>query len=385
MGGAEVYLRILLAEILESGQHDLLLVTGDVPVGAGLPEGPRCHQARLASRSGRLAPALAAVHGVLARSRRLAGRGDDATLVEMIRRARVDLWFCPFSDLRPRVPGVPAVITVYDLQHESYPEFFAAAELRHRQRYLPASCAAADHVIAVSGFTRRSVIDRFGLNPERVTTIWAAAGRDVDWAGGAARVGEVRERYRLPERYAFYPANPWPHKNHGRLLEALALCRARGLRDFGLVLTGEAATAPWRLEALVEDLGLREVVRTLGYVPREDLPALYAGAVCLVHPSLFEGFGIPLVEAMHVGCPILAANATGLLEVAGNAALFFDPRDPEAIARALEAVAGDAVRAAELARLARVRSSLFSAPTMARRTLDLFERVLLAATPQARG
>jgi glycosyltransferase involved in cell wall biosynthesis len=378
MGGAEVYMRSLIKEILDVGEHELLLVTSDA-ADVTLPEDPRCRQVRLTSPLRRLGSRLAPILGALARARGLAGAGGEATLADVIRRERVDLWHCPFSDLRPRAPGVPAVVTVHDLQHEFHPEFFASAELRHRRRYLPASCAAADHVIAVSEFTRRGVIDRFGIDAGRVTTIWEAPGRDVDWAGGPARVAEVRCRYALPERYAFYPAIPWPHKNHERLLEALALCRARGRRDLGLVLTGETAAAPGRLEALVRCLGLRGVVRALGYVPRADLPALYAGAVCLVHPSLFEGFGIPLVEAMHVGCPILAAEGTGLSEVAGDAALLFDPRDPEAIADAFEVVAGDAARAADLARRARVRASLFSAPAMARRTLDLFESVWRAA------
>jgi glycosyltransferase involved in cell wall biosynthesis len=128
------------------------------------------------------------------------------------------------------------------------------------------------------------------------------------------------------------------------------------------VLTGESTVGPGGIEALLDRLGLREAVRILGYVPREDLPALYAGAVCLVHPSLFEGFGIPLVEAMQVSCPILAADGTALPEIAGDAALFFDPRDPEAIARALELVTG------------------VSASAMARRTLELFEGVRQAAT-----
>jgi glycosyltransferase involved in cell wall biosynthesis len=374
MGGAEVYLRSLVAEILDVGGHDLLLVTGDAP-DVALPQGPRCRHVRLTSAWRRPGTVLAPVRGALARMRRLTGSAHEAALAELIRREGVDLWYCPFSDLRPRVPGVPAVVTVHDLQHEFYPEFFAVGELRHRRRYLPASCATADHVIAVSEFTRRSVIECFGIDAGRVTTIWEAPGRDVDWAGGRARVAEIRRRYALPERYAFYPAIPWPHKNHERLLEALALYRARGRSDLSLVLTGETTAAPVRLEALVQRLGLAGAVRALGYVPREDLPALYAGAVCLVHPSLFEGFGIPLVEAMHVGCPILAADGTGLSEVAGDAALLFDPRDPEAIARAFEVVAGDSSRAEELARRARMRGSLFSAPAMTRRTLELFERV----------
>jgi glycosyltransferase involved in cell wall biosynthesis len=375
MGGAERYLRDLVAEIVAAGEHDVVLVTSPEVGDAALPAGARCRRIGLGAHARRPTSAIVPFRRALARARRLLGRGDDAALRSIIRRESLDLWFCPFADLRPRVPGVPSVVTVHDLQHEFHPEFFSLRELRHRRRCAAASCAAASHVIAVSEFTRRTVLERFAVDPQRVTAIWEAAGRDVDWAGGAARVAEVRRRYALPPRYAFYPANDWPHKNHARLLDALARCHARGARDLALVLTGEWTAAPGRLEALGARFGLGDAVRILGYVPRADLPALYAGAACLVHPSLFEGFGIPLVEAMHAGCPIVAAEGSALREVAGDAALFFDPRDPAAIADALLAVAGDAGRAAELVRRGRTRAALFSAPAMAQRTLDLFERV----------
>jgi glycosyltransferase involved in cell wall biosynthesis len=377
MGGAEVYLRDLVAEIAATGEHDLLLVTADLPAESELPLGPRCRCVRVATehRPATLTP----MRQILVGATRLVGRSSDRALARLIRGERVDIWFCPFGDLRPRAPGVPGVVTVHDLQHEYYPQFFASRELRHRRRFFPASCAAADHVIAVSRFTRTSLVERLGVDPGRVTVIWEAPGGDVDWGRGAARVAEARHRYDLPARYVFYPANAWPHKNHRRLLEALALCRSRGLDDLGLVLTGEGELGPVRLDGLVGAMGLGSAVRILGYVPRADLPALYAGAVCLVHPSLFEGFGIPLVEAMQVGCPIVAAAATALPEVAGDAALFFDPLEPETIAEALAAVANDADRAAELGRRARARAALFSAPAMARETLAVFERVQRAA------
>jgi hypothetical protein len=118
-----------------------------------------------------------------------------------------------------------------------------------------------------------------------------------------------------------------------------------------------------------------EVVRILGMVPRADLPPLYAGATCLVFPSLFEGFGIPLVEAMAVGCPIAAANVTSIPEIAGEAAVLFDPLDPADIARALAAIARDPAAAARLASRGRERAELFAASRMAAETARLFEQV----------
>ncbi len=138
---------------------------------------------------------------------------------------------------------------------------------------------------------------------------------------------------------------------------------------------GSARKARSELKGAVDRNGLADSVHLLGYVPRADLPALYAGAVCLVFPSLFEGFGIPLVEAMLVGCPVAASNATSIPEVVGDAAILFDPRDPSDIARAIAAIARDPTTAAELARRGRARVDRFSGSKTADLTIDLLESV----------
>jgi hypothetical protein len=130
------------------------------------------------------------------------------------------------------------------------------------------------------------------------------------------------------------------------------------------------------LESAIESHRLKGLVRMLGYVPRDELPTLYAGAACLVFPSLFEGFGIPLVEAMRIGCPIAASNVTSIPEIVGDAAVLFDPLDPWDISRALAAILRDSGMATELARRGRARADLFSTSRMAERTLELFERVV---------
>jgi glycosyltransferase involved in cell wall biosynthesis len=265
-------------------------------------------------------------------------------------------------------------MTLHDLQHEFYPQFFSPEELAQRRVFYPESCASATRIIAVSEFTRRCAIERYGVDPRRIAPVWHGAAADVDWAGGAARAAEVREQYRLPTRYAYYPANIWHHKNHGRLIEALARHRARHGDGLGLVLTGFGDNGQRQLEAAVAEHGLGDVVRVLGLVPRPDLPALYAGAACLVMPSLFEGFGIPLVEAMLAGCPIAAARGTSIPEVAGDAAIFFDPLDPDDISRALETLSRDRAMAADLVRRGRARTSLFSVATMTAQTVQVFEQ-----------
>jgi glycosyltransferase involved in cell wall biosynthesis len=297
------------------------------------------------------------------------------TLRDLMRREGLDLWFCPFTNLEPRICPIPAVITVHDVQHEYYPEFFHPDELRHRGHFYPESCAAADHIIAVSEFTRQCVLEKFDVEPDAVSVIWEAPGSDFDWRGARARTPIVRRKYALPTEYVLYPANTWHHKNHRRLIEALAHYRDRYGEDLVLVLTGVSKEGQVGLESAIDSHGLNGLVRMLGYVPRDDLPAFYAGAGCLVFPSLFEGFGIPLVEAMRIGCPIAASNVTSIPEIVGDAGVLFDPLDPADISRALAAILRDPGMATELARRGRARAELFSASRAAERTLELFERV----------
>lgn len=417
MGGAEVYFRDLLAELLQRGDHEYVLVTADYNHDTLPEDSARCRRILFAREGGgaggerrwiaragsglrrglrwlgdwygrhvpeRLRALLRPViHRVVAALEmgldRLRGRYRQRrtdSLRDLIRRERLDLWFCPFTNLEPRVCPVPAVITVHDVQHEYYPEFFHPDELAHRRRFYPESCAAADHIVAVSEFTRRCVLDKYDVEPEAVSTIWEAAGSDFDWRGARARAPAVRHKYALPARYVLYPANTWRHKNHERLIEALALYRDRYGEEPTLVLTGAGKEGQDSLDEAVERHGLSGLVRSLGYVPRDEMPTLYAGAACLVLPSLFEGFGIPLVEAMLTGCPIAAANVTSIPEIVGDAGVLFDPLDPADICRALAAILGDPGLAAELRRRGRARAELFSASRTAQLTLELFERAV---------
>ncbi len=392
MGGAEMYFRDLLRELLAIGGHEYVLVTADYNHDTLPGDARACRrllfsQEAAAPRRGlrRIARALGPVTRRLDRVRRWYSKRTAETLRDLIRREQLDLWFCPFTNLEPRVTPVPGVITVFDLQHEYHPEFFDEDELRHRRRFYPESCAAADHVIAISEFTRRCVVDRYGADGERTSSIWLAPGSDFDWRGAQEQVRGVREKYGLPSRYAFYPANTWYHKNHRRLIEAMARYRAQHGEDLALVLTGAGKEGAQGLAEAVVELKLERLVRVLGYVPRADLPALYAGAACLVFPSLFEGFGIPLVEAMLVGCPIAAAGVTSIPEVVGDAGVLFDPLDPDDIARGLAAVVRDREVAADLARRGRARAELFSASRMARQTLEVFGRVSRGERPRRLG
>jgi glycosyltransferase involved in cell wall biosynthesis len=229
---------------------------------------------------------------------------------------RLDVIHFPLSVMLPSIERPPAVTTVLDLQHEEYPEFFGRAELAYRKVVYGSTIRRSQMVITISEHARQALIERHRLAQDRVRAIHLAVDHDVFTPSDKVSRGH----------YLLYPARPWPHKNHARLFAAFAQLRAER-PELRLVLTGEG------------DFGtLPDGVEARGRVRRDDLVDLYRRAAALVFPSLYEGFGMPVVEAMACGCPVACSNATSLPEVAGGAARLFDARDVGEIAAAAHEV-----------------------------------------------
>ena len=209
---------------------------------------------------------------------------------------------------------VPTVVTLHDTQHRDLPEFFGPARKSFRRIAYDRAARGAAAVVVTSEFVRERAVELLELDPERVHVVPHAIDHSVFRTGGED-----------PEPIILYPARPWPHKNHTRLFEAFAALRPTR-PQLRLVLTGAGLD---RLEPLPEG------VENLGSVPAEHLASLYRRAACLVYPSLYEGFGLPVLEAMACGCPVAASNAGAIPEVAGDAAVLFDPTDVEAMAAAM--------------------------------------------------
>jgi glycosyltransferase involved in cell wall biosynthesis len=224
----------------------------------------------------------------------------------------------------PAVRGAPRVVSLLDVQHHELPHMFSRAERWFRSWAYDDSARRADQVITISEHARRGIVERLGIPAERVHAIHLGVDHDRFTPDGPRLDG-------LPARYVVYPANLWPHKNHERLLDAFARVPDRSLQ---LVLTGQL----YGRERLLEG---RERVHHLGHLPARDVAALYRGARALVFPSLFEGFGLPPLEAMACGTPVAASARGALAEVCGDAALGFDPEDTAAIAEAIVRVTAD--------------------------------------------
>lgn len=283
---------------------------------------------------------------------------EQLVLPRLLRREGADAVHAPNCFLPLRRP-CPGVVTVHDLAFEEYPEDFSRRTGWKYRTFAPRALRSAERVICVSEHTRGDVCERYGVDRERTRVIPNAAAlpaTDLDPPAGPylLAVGDLRGK-----------------KNLLRLVEAFGRLRAGGL-PHRLVLAGLDAGAGPSVRAAAGDAP----VELAGYVSDEQLDALMRGADLLVHPSLYEGFGLVLIEAMARGCPVAASPATALSETGGDAALYFDPLDPADIARTVESAVGDRELHARLAERGRARAAEFSWERTAEATLAVYEEVL---------
>lgn len=278
--------------------------------------------------------------------------------------------------IRPDLYPLRQVLMVPDIQHEYCPEFFSESALAERRRLYGDAIGRAEHICAISEFTRRTLIDRLGVSPDKVTAIPLAADPIFSAQPDPPRDAISLRRYGLtPGSYFYFPGHTWHHKNHRTAIEALRILRDKHGRRPQLVCSGGAREAQSDIEQRILDCAVGDQVRFLGYCPHEDIPSLYRGAAGLVFPSLFEGFGIPVLEAMACGCPVVCSDTTSLPEIAGDAALLIDPADPEACADAMNRILGEDDLRAELRTRGLRRASRFSWRRHTWDTIGVFYRV----------
>ena len=265
------------------------------------------------------------------------------------------------------------VLTVHDLIFEHFPQFHKPLNYFFLKRAMPLFVRRATAIIAVSETTRRDLCRRYGVSAERVYVVPEAPAPHFR-PPPAWQVQRVRQHYGLPPRYLLTVGTIEPRKNFTRLLRAFESLATRGLVD-ALVIAGQRGWLAGSFFQALAESPVRNQVHLLGYVPDEDLPALYAGATLFVLPSLYEGFGLPLLEAMACGTPVAAARAGALPEVGGDAAWYFDPHTVEAIEEALHRCLTDTTLRQELIQRGRVRAARFSWQTTAQRTAEVYAQV----------
>jgi len=287
----------------------------------------------------------------------------------------VDLIHHPFTVLTPLGTGIPAVLTFWDMQHEFFPEFFNQLELLRRKRAYRASAEEARQIIVSASFTKNCLVERYGISPEKIQVIHTGYSTQYQVLDDQDSLQQVSRKYALDRPFLYYPAATWPHKNHLNLLKALKVLTEHYGFDGNLLLTGIAMQSHGTLISDINRLGLGSRVKLLGYLPANELPFLYNLARLLVFPSLFEGFGIPLVEAMACGCPIICANSSSLPEVAGDAGVLFNPYDPEELAGKIWQLWHNDAGLKAMGERGIQRAKLFTWGETARKTVQVYEAV----------
>jgi glycosyltransferase involved in cell wall biosynthesis len=340
VGGSETYARGLLGAFAQGhGPERVTVVAGPAILGGGAIEVRQ------------VAPTIAA--GGVAR---LGG-----LLRGMARRdgSGADLLHHPLTVPAPRPRG-PSVVTLHDVLHRELPTLFSRSERAFRRLAYERAARVATRVVTVSEHARGQIVERLGIAPQHVVAIHSGVDHKRFEPTGPAQSP-------ADGPFVLYPANLWPHKNHARLVAALA--RVEGV---ALVLTG--APSP-RLAAL-QDQARREGVETrhLGYV--DDLASLYRGATALVFPSLAEGWGLPVVEAMACGCPVAASESGAVAEAAGGAALLFPPRDVAAMTAAIRRLTTDDRLREELRGRGLERTAELTWPVAAERHSEVYAAAL---------
>ena len=297
------------------------------------------------------------------------------TLSAELRKNPVDVLHVQFT--APPFCPCPVVVSLHDLSFEHLPHTFnrrSRTQLRLTVRH---SAKRAARIISLSEHTRQDIAQTYGIDEKLIHAIPLAAPPGFARVQDDKELQRVRHTYGIMGNYILSVGSIQPRKNLARLVKAYASLKARLSTNElpRLVLVGKRAWLYDETLRALEETGLSNLVILTGYVPQSDLPALYSGALCFVYPSYFEGFGLPPLEAMKCGAPVIVGNTTSLPEVVGNAALSVDPYDVEAIAAGIERLIKDSVLRDQLSVKGLARAEMFDWQKTARQTLRVYEQV----------
>ncbi|MBI5885222.1 MAG: glycosyltransferase family 4 protein [Deltaproteobacteria bacterium] len=358
VGGSETYIRNLARGLAQAGSgHEFFIFINKESAGVFETEAPgmqvvQCNVAA-ASRPARII-------------------WEQFVLPLQLRRLKIDVLLSA-GMTTPFVSGVPSVVVIYDLQHRALPHNFAWWYLQFLRSIIYLSAKSADSVITISNKSRDEISHLYDIAPERIAVTHLAADERLFYRRSASEVAAARQRYGLPERFILYAASSLPHKNYERLLAAFKRVSVED-RGVTLLLAGARSYGMEAIEEGIRRLGLSDRVVFSGWLPHEDLPAVYSASELLVFPSLYEGFGMPVLEAFACGVPVVCSNIAPLTEVASDAAVYVDPLDEADIAKGILSVLSYAGLRDRLIRDGLRRVAAFSWAKTAAQTLEVLER-----------
>lgn len=289
---------------------------------------------------------------------------------------RVDLFHATDFVLPPTLPGTRTLLTVHDLSFVRVPETASPSLKAYLDVVVPRSVKAADHVLADSQATKDDLIALYGVAPSKITVLLSGVDARFGHVEDQQARATVRQQYRIPDRpYIFSVGTVQPRKNYTRLIQALARLRAAG-HDIDLVIAGGRGWLEDPIYAAIQEQKLSEHVHFIGFAGDADLPALYSDAACVALPSLYEGFGLPVLEAMACGTPVVTSNLSSLPEVAGDATLLIDPLDLDALVHALERLLTDSALRERMITAGTQRTAQFTWERSAAQLRDIYTTLL---------
>jgi glycosyltransferase involved in cell wall biosynthesis len=290
----------------------------------------------------------------------------------VLRDLRPDVAHFTNGMIPPAAPN-PTVVTIHDMSLQLHPRCHPLRRLVINRPLLAVAMRTASGIVTVSHSARRDLLRLHGIDADRVSVVHEAAAPRFQPISDRARLDEARRRYGLPARFVLYVGTIEPRKNLPRLMQAFAAARAQGM-PHELVCAGPYGWSSRDLTGVVQRLGIRRVVHFTGYVAGEDLPALYNLGEMFAFPSVYEGFGLPVVEAMACGTPVITSNTSSLDEIAAGAAETVDPYDVDALTAALVRLARDAAWRQELSERGLARAQRFSWTRTACQMLAVYQR-----------
>lgn len=285
----------------------------------------------------------------------------------------LEVMFCPLFYLAPKNSSIPVVVSVLDIQQDYLPQYFSKKVLKERRSLTKYTLAHADAIVTISEFSKKTILEKYDVAYDKIKVTYLNADSCFDDALCPQRLCEMKEK--IGTDYIFFPANSWPHKNHLALLTAYVMLKEKYNTKLKLVFTGDGKQKQDEINEFIVQNNLQADVIYLGYVEQEDMPYIFANATILAFPSLFEGFGIPLVEAMKAGVAIACSNSTSLPEIAGDAAIFFDPKNSDDIAEKLHCLEVNEDLRKKLKNEGFARAKIFSWKKCAKETYDFLQEV----------
>ena len=298
--------------------------------------------------------------------------------IDLLLRRRADIFFYPNFTVWPTLNRrTKKVVIVHDLSFIYFPQYASPRNLRDNLKFVPRSLKQADHVITISKSSKKQIVEHYKTDPAKISIVLPAVDLEHFRPRLAAEVAKIRAKYKLPKKYILYTGTLEPRKNLEGLMRAYTALGSEIKQQYGLVLAGGKGWQDQSISAMIEKLSAAgENIKWTGYVPDADLPAIYSGASLFAWPSFYEGFGIPPLEAMACGVPVITSDNSSLPEAVGDAAITVKAEDTQSLVNEIERVLSDEKLVKSMRARGLAQAKKFTWEKSAQTLLSLLEKVV---------